>query len=101
MQFNKLVRDGIPSIIEKNGEKAVTHIADDQEYETALTSKLQEEVSEFLEEPSVEEAADILEVLHAMCDLKNIDLKTLEIVREKKAQERGKFTQRIILERTE
>jgi predicted house-cleaning noncanonical NTP pyrophosphatase (MazG superfamily) len=47
--------------------------------------------------PSIEEAADIMEVFQAICDLKKIDLKNLEEVKGKKAQERGKFEKKIIL----
>lgn len=100
MKFNKLVRDRIPEIIERKGDKAITHIANDDEYTEALTQKLHEEVDEFLKEPSVEEAADILEVLRAICDLKDIDLKDLEEVRQGKAEKRGGFRQRIILDET-
>jgi predicted house-cleaning noncanonical NTP pyrophosphatase (MazG superfamily) len=96
MEFNKLVRDNIPNIIKNKKEKAITHIAKDKEYEEALTRKLHEEIDEFLENPCIEEAADILEVLHAICDFKKIDLKMLEEVRQKKAEERGSFKQRII-----
>lgn len=101
MEYHKLVRDNIPEIIKSKGEQPITHIADEKEYEEALNEKLHEEVDEFLKKPSVEEAADILEVLHTICDLKNIDLENLEKVREKKAKERGSFKQRIILDRTE
>jgi predicted house-cleaning noncanonical NTP pyrophosphatase (MazG superfamily) len=68
MEYNKLVRDKIPDIITARGEKAITHIAEDKAFEEALTAKLQEEVAEFLEKPSVEEAADVLEVIQAICE---------------------------------
>ncbi|MBI2448106.1 nucleoside triphosphate pyrophosphohydrolase [Candidatus Microgenomates bacterium] len=101
MQFNKLVRDKIPEIIRSRGETPFVHIADSKEYEKALEEKLREEVTEFLEKPSVEEAADILEVLRATCAFKDIDITALEKARQKKYDERGGFEKRIILERTE
>ena len=48
MMCQKLVRDNIPAIIEKNGETCVTRKLTDKEYETALAEKLQE-VTELLE----------------------------------------------------
>lgn len=101
MKFEKLVRDNIPDIIKKDGHEPVTRIAEEKEYEESLAQKLHEEVGEFLGNPSVEEAADILEVIHAICDLKSVDLQALEEFRQKKAAERGGFKNRIILERTE
>lgn len=101
MQYNKLVRDNIPEIIKSKGANPIIHIADDKEFEVSLRNKVQEEVNEFLENICVEEAADILEVIQALCDFKKIDLSNLEDVRNKKAEERGAFKKRIILERTE
>jgi len=101
MEYHKLVRDKIPEIIKSRGDVPVTHIADEKEYEEALVSKLQEEVGEFLTNPCAEEAADILEVLRAICALKNINLDNIEAVRQQKADERGAFEQKIILDRIE
>jgi len=98
MNFEKLVRDNIPEIIKKDGKEAITHIAEEKEYQEKLEKKLQEEVDEFLEDPSVEEAADILEVLRTICVSKNIDISKLEEVRQAKANERGGFEKRIILD---
>jgi len=46
--INKLVRDCIPAIIQEQGRNATTRILDNQEYITALHTKLQEEAQEFL-----------------------------------------------------
>lgn len=101
MEFNKLVRDKIPEIIKSRGDIPFVHIATEKEYEDALVTKLGEEVKEFFADPCTEEIADILEVLHAICNLKNISLNELEEIRKKKVEERGGFNQRIILEKTE
>ena len=98
----KLVRDKIPEIIVNQGKKPITHTADDSEYWDKLKLKLQEEVDEVLEADSPkevkEELADILEVINAICDFKNIDKKEVESLREKKAEERGGFKDKIILD---
>jgi len=65
-----------------------------------LKEKLREEVNEFFQDSNEEELADILEVLDAICGFKKIDRKALEILRKKKAAERGGFKGRIILDET-
>ncbi len=97
--YNKLVRDRIPEIISESGSIPITHIADDAEYWEKLKEKLQEEVHEFLEGSNFEEElADILEVIRAICDAKNIDPDQLRQTQTKKALVRGGFKKRIILE---
>jgi len=100
-EYHKLVRDKIPEIIKNNDSIPVRHIAWEQEYKDALVKKLEEEVTEFLETPSVEEAADVLEVMRAICLLQNINIDNLEQVRLKKSIERGGFGAKIILEKVE
>jgi predicted house-cleaning noncanonical NTP pyrophosphatase (MazG superfamily) len=98
MKYNKLVRDKIPEYIKSKGGKPAAHIADDVEYWQKLKEKLQEEVNEFMQAESIEEMADILEVIDAICDFKKFDKKELIKVKNKKAIERGKFKDKIILE---
>lgn len=98
MKYNKLVRDKIIEIIEKGGEEAVFHIADDQEYWEKLKEKLREEVEEFIKDSRIGEIADILEVIDAICEYRNFNNKELEKVKNKKAEDRGKFEKRIVLD---
>jgi len=98
MRYNKLVRDKIPEYIEKKGGKAIFHIAEDEEYWVKLKEKLSEEVLEFKKDESAEELADLLEVIDAIFDYKHFDREEVEKIKDKKVEERGKFTKRVILE---
>lgn len=98
IQYNKLVRDLIPDIIQKEGKRYQTRILADEEYKDALIKKLQEEVTEFTEESNLEELADILEVVGALAEALGADKAAAEDVREQKALERGGFKKRIFLE---
>lgn len=100
MKHNKLIRDKIPEIIKQLGDVPITHIADDEEYLEKLKKKLEEEVNEFLEENSKEELADILEIIYAIRDFMKVGKEELESLRKKKAEERGGFRDRIILDET-
>ncbi len=98
MKYNKLVRDKIPEYIRNKGGNPITHIADDAEYWQKLKEKLLEELEEFKKEENIEEFADLLEVVDAIADYKKFDRKEIEKVRNKKAVERGRFEDKIILD---
>lgn len=100
-EYDKLVRDDIPEIIEANGETPVTHVADDAEYERRLLDKLDEEVQEYREDKELQELGDILEVVHALRQHHGVSREELEQLRESKADERGRFDEGIVLERVE
>ncbi|WP_254861719.1 nucleoside triphosphate pyrophosphohydrolase [Halovivax gelatinilyticus] len=100
-EYDKLVRDEIPEIIERSGDTPVWHRADDAEYERRLHEKLREEVDEYADDPSTEELADVLEVIHAIRAHTGVTDEQLERRRAQKAEDRGRFDERIVLERVE
>lgn len=100
VKFNKLVRDNIPDIIQKEGDEVTTHIAEGEEFYIKLKEKLLEEVAEFVGDETIEEFADMVEVMYAICDEKGWDKKDIEKIRKEKAQKRGSFSKKIILEET-
>lgn len=97
-EYDKLVRDRIPEVIEAGGETPVVHVADSEEYERRLREKLDEEVAEYQENGRVEELADVLEVVHALRELDGLSAAELADIRAEKADERGRFAERIVLE---
>ncbi len=98
--YNKLVRDNIPDIILKDNELPCTRILDNKEYIEALNKKLTEEVNEYLENENINEMVDILEVIRAICDYKNIRFEDIEKKRIEKREKRGGFEKKIFLEKT-
>ena len=65
-KYHKLVRDRIPEIIEADGKICCTEILSDTDYLTLLDEKLDEELAEYQESKSLEEMADLLEVMRAV-----------------------------------
>lgn len=98
MRYDKLVRDKIPDIIRSKGREPMTHVAGDAEYREKLIAKLFEELEEFRKDESVEELADVLEVIDAIVAYKRFSRDDIERVKANKAAERGGFGARVILE---
>jgi predicted house-cleaning noncanonical NTP pyrophosphatase (MazG superfamily) len=101
MKYDKLVRDKIPENLQKIGKKVKFHKAGEQEYWEKLKTKLKEEADEFYKDSNKEEFADILEVMNAIKNYKGFDEKEIEDIRKKKAEEKGAFIDKIILEEVE
>jgi predicted house-cleaning noncanonical NTP pyrophosphatase (MazG superfamily) len=96
----KLVRDYIPEIIEESGEWCLTRTVHDvDEHMTMLKEKIYEEAQEFIENPSYEEAADMLEVVKAFCYLSGLEFEALEGVAQNKQNIRGGFYRGVILQK--
>ena len=96
--YNKLVRDRIPEIIEADGRKCVTKILSDEEYIKMIDAKLDEELAEYHLDHSIEELADLVEVIYAATRARGYSIEQLESIRKKKASKRGVFEKRILLE---
>lgn len=93
--YEKLVRDGIPELLDSKGVSYEKRIATPEEYKIELVKKLVEEAGEFSEVTSVEELGDVLEVITALSALP--EYRDVEVVRQEKRAERGGFEGRIIL----
>ncbi len=94
------MRDKIPQILEREGKKfrIVKYVKDKEELLKLLLDKLVEEVYEFIKNPSIEEAADILEVLESILKIRGYSLKDVLDVKEVKRIERGGFDEGIVVE---
>ena len=96
--YNKLVRDKIPEEVNNmEGRKASYKILNDNEYIQELNKKLFEEAHEFIEEHSVEELADLMEVIYAIMEIKNISSNEVEIARKQKNKNKGSFKNKVYL----
>ena len=83
-EYHKLVRDKIPEMIREQGETPVFRILEQEEYLKEL-------------DKSLEELADVLEVMLAICKARGYSEQELRDVYEKKHAKRGGFEERIYL----
>lgn len=94
---NKLIRDRIPEIIEASGRSCVTEVLSGDAYIQALDAKLNEELAEYQQSKSLEELADLLEVMGAVVNARGYTWDDLTRVRKEKRADRGAFDRRIFL----
>ena len=95
----KLVRDRIPQIIEEEGGSCEYYSADPDEFKQRLFDKMTEELNEFIVDPCVEEAGDILEVLFSLVEIIGADFEDVLEAAHDKFEKRGGFKNRIVLEK--
>lgn len=98
VRYQKLVRDKIPQIIWKSGKEPVFAAVSREEVLDYLAKKLQEEAAEYAASREAEELADVLEVIRAIAAESGVAMEEIEKIRARKAQERGGFADRIVLE---
>ena len=94
---HKLVRDRIPGIIEASGGTCICKVLSEEAYISMLDKKLNEELAEYQESKSLEELADLLEVMGAVVKARGYTWDQLTAVRKKRLEERGGFEKRILL----
>lgn len=97
IQYHKLVRDKIPQIIEAQGKTCVTQILSQEDYIRLVDEKLNEELAEYQESKSLEELADLLEVMEAAVKARGYTWEELLATRNRKRENRGGFQNRILL----
>lgn len=97
----KLVRDRIPEIIKKAGESDhynIDRCFDNTVYREKLLEKIKEEAAELSSRPSLEEMADVMEVVLAIAKNFGYTKEDIEKYREKKLEEKGGFEAGYLLE---
>jgi len=99
--YNKLVRDLIPQVIEAGGKTCSIRVLEQEEHLEEIKVKMQEEALEFLvaasPKDSVEELADILELVHTAIQMFDVSYEQLEHIRIQKKRQRGGFSKGIYL----
>lgn len=95
--YNKLVRDKIPEIICADGKACLCETLSTEEYLRCLDEKLNEELAEYQESKSLEELADLLEVMMAVVKARGYTWEQLTALCKKKREERGGFDRKILL----
>jgi len=97
IKYNKLVRDRIPEIIESSGKRCVCSTLSDEDYLIMLDAKLNEELAEYQESKSMEELADLLEVIRTVAVARGSSMDEVEAIRRDKVAKRGGFEKKILL----
>ena len=104
--YNKLIRDKIPEIIEKDGATYKTRILDEKDFKTELLKKLIEEAQEVVgakddHKELIKELGDILEVIDYLVISFDLNKSEIERVKAERRNSRGGFDKKLLLEYTE
>jgi len=95
--YNKLVRDGIPELIEREGKTCAVEVLPEDSYLENLKKKLREELLEYETSEQPIELADMLEVIYTIGDVMGLRKDALEVMRRQKRDDRGGFEERLFL----
>jgi predicted house-cleaning noncanonical NTP pyrophosphatase (MazG superfamily) len=102
--FGKLVRDMVPVAIKRHGEEATVHSVSREDLELLLRAKVIEEAVEYYwsadTSSSLEELADLLELLRAAATVLDVKFSEIEKAARAKREERGGFEKGVVLVET-
>lgn len=99
-EYQKLIRNKIPQIINSNHQKCQVKELSNSEYKKALKHKLIEESEEVLtanKHDLVEEIADIYEVIDTLIKVNKLDKKDIFKLQKEKRKLKGKFDKNCFL----
>lgn len=100
--MRKLVRDNIPVLMDKKNKEYPIITVTQEEQIVYLKQKLVEEAKEVFKaktkEETMEELADVLEVIDAICNFIPIDSELVLEAKANKKAERGGFSKGIIID---
>ena len=103
--YEKLVRDRIPEIMDREGVRYEVGTLDPDAFREALLAKVVEEAGELRGAASrgevVDEIADVCEVLDALMALEGIDAGEVREAQTARRRDRGGFERRLVLRWTE
>ncbi len=99
--YNKLIRDNNVKIMQDKGCRVTYEILDDKRYGEELDKKLKEEVEEYLDDYSIEEMADVMEVIYAILKYRGVSMEEVEKIRKQKRDRKGAFEKKIFLKDVE
>ena len=96
-RINKLVRDRIPELLEAKGQSCTTEKLSPDDYLTMLEAKLDDELSSYHKMQTLDELADLLEVMGALVKARGHTWDELTKIRKERAAKYGDFSGRTLL----
>ena len=103
--YNKLIRDKIPQIIEKNNDLSKIRKLNRTEFKKELAQKILEEGKELCKAKTkidvLDELSDLLELVYAIAEENKISPEKLQKNRVEKNLKRGGFEKKLFLEYVE
>jgi len=99
--YYKLIRDNIPTIIEKDNKTCVVTVLNDDDFLIELKKKLIEESTEVSKAETrqdlINELADIQEIVDKLKEVYQIEQDEISLIQKAKAAKNGKFDKKLFL----